>query len=211
MAQLFPKWTNSIPKWLLMVGPFLLIGNIAFVGYYFSPQYTDVGYMPEQPVPYSHRLHAGELGIDCRYCHVSVEQSPVSNIPPTQTCMNCHRLVMKDSKKLALIRNSSETGQPIHWVRVHNLPDYAFFNHAAHVNVGVGCINCHGPIHEMEEVWQAEPLSMSWCLDCHRNPVPSLRPPEEVTNMQWQPTAEWLAEAETMHVEPPQDCSGCHR
>lgn len=211
MAQLFPKWTNGIPKWLAVAGPAVLVLKVAFVWYYFSPEYTDVGYMPKQPVPYSHALHVGELGMDCRYCHVSVEVSGTSNIPPTQTCMNCHRLVATDSEVLEPVRSSWERGEPIRWVRVHNLPDYAYFNHAAHVNAGVGCINCHGPVHEMEEVWQAEPLSMGWCLDCHRNPKPSLRPVEEVTNMEWQPTAAWQASLENIHVEPPEDCSGCHR
>jgi len=211
VAQLFPKWINGIPKWLALAGPVIVILNLGFVWYYFSPEYTDVGYMPKQPVPYSHALHVGELGMDCRYCHVSVETSAISNIPPTQTCMNCHRLVSKDSDLLAPIRESWENKTPMRWVRVHNLADYAFFNHSVHVTAGVGCISCHGPVHEMEEVWQAEPLSMGWCLDCHRDPKPHLRPPSEITNMEWQPTAAWQAELENIHVEPPEDCSGCHR
>jgi hypothetical protein len=185
------------------------------VWYYGSPRYTDAGYRPEQPVPYSHALHVGDLGLDCRYCHVSVERSAVANVPPTQTCMNCHRVVLRDSAKLAPIRASLEQGKPMRWVRVHNLPDYAFFNHAAHVNAGVGCASCHGDIHRMEVVMQVQPLSMSWCLDCHRNPAPHLRPEDQVTNMDWFPPkdhAEFARKAILDRgIAPPVDCSGCHR
>ena len=146
-----------------------------------------MGYRPVQPVPYSHKLHVGELGLDCRYCHASVEISAVANVPPTQTCMNCHRLVKKDSAKLAPIRDSFPSGRPMHWIRVHKLPDYAYFTHRAHVAAGVGCVTCHGRIDEMETVTQMTPLSMSWCLDCHRNPGPNRRPVSEVTNMKWTP------------------------
>jgi hypothetical protein len=185
------------------------------VWYYGSPKYTDAGYRPEQPVPYSHALHAGELAIDCRYCHVSVESSPVANIPPTQTCMNCHKIVARDSVLLEPIRESFDSGRPMRWVRVHSLPGYAYFNHAVHVRAGVGCISCHGPIHEMEVVMQVEPLSMSWCLDCHRNPAPHLRPTDEVTNMEWVPPRDQAEFAQRAMLEknldPPLDCSGCHR
>jgi len=185
------------------------------VWYYGSPKYTDVGYRPEQPVPYSHALHVGQLGLDCRYCHFSVEVSPVATVPPTQTCMNCHKIVLRDSARLAPVRESFATGRPLRWVRVHNLPDYAVFNHAAHVRAGVGCASCHGDIHRMEVVMQVQPLSMSWCLDCHRNPVPHLRPAEEVTNMEWFPPqdqAEFARRAmDERQIAPPVDCSGCHR
>ena len=215
MAQLFPKWINRLPLYVAVAGP--LFGAIAVGGvwYYGSPRYTDVGYRPTQPVPYSHALHAGELAIDCRYCHVSVDVSPVANIPPTQTCMNCHTVILRDSEKLAPIRDSFATGKPMQWVRVHNLPDYAYFNHAVHIRAGVGCVSCHGKINEMEVVRQVEPLSMGWCLDCHRNPAQHLRPPGEVTNMEWFPPkdhAEFAANViEELHLAPPVDCSGCHR
>ncbi len=198
-----------------MAGP--LVGALAVGGvwYYGSPSYTDAGYAPVQPVPYSHALHAGELAIDCRYCHVSVETSPVANIPPTQTCMNCHKLVARDSELLAPIRESAATGRPMRWVRVHSLPGYAYFNHSAHVRAGVGCASCHGSIHEMEVVTQVEPLSMSWCLDCHRNPAPHLRPQAEVTNMTWLPSQDHAEFAQQAILDkglkPPVDCSGCHR
>jgi hypothetical protein len=188
---------------------------VGAVWYYGSPRYTDVGYAPKQPVPYSHKLHVGQLGLDCRYCHASVEVSPVSNIPPTQVCMNCHHVVKKDSEWLAPIRESLATGRPMRWIRVHDLPEYAFFNHASHVRAGVGCVSCHGRIDTMEVVTQVEPLSMGWCLDCHRNPTPHLRPVEEVTNMEWFPPsdqAELAMQAMTdLSIAPPVDCSGCHR
>ena len=215
MAQLFPRWLNRFPLYAAIAGP--LFGAIAVGGvwYYGSPKYTDAGYRPEQPVPYSHALHAGELAIDCRYCHVSVESSPVANIPPTQTCMNCHKIVARDSALLEPIRESFDSGRPMRWVRVHSLPGYAYFNHAVHVRAGVGCISCHGPIHEMEVVMQVQPLSMSWCLDCHRNPAPHLRPTDEVTNMEWFPPRDQAEFAQKAMLEknldPPLDCSGCHR
>jgi hypothetical protein len=187
----------------------------AAIWYYGSPKYTDVGYRPVQPVPYSHKLHAGELGIDCRYCHASVEVSSVANVPPTQTCMNCHTLVKRDSPLLEPIRTSATTGKPMQWVRVHEMPDYAYFTHRAHVAAGIGCVTCHGRIDQMDVVTQSQPLSMSWCLDCHRNPGEQRRPVSEVTNMKWAPPkdrAALAAQLEKEHpVNPPTACSGCHR
>jgi len=215
LAQIFPRWLNYLP---LVAGLSAPVAGALVVGgiwYYGSPEYTDVGYRPVQPVPYSHALHVGELGIDCRYCHASVERSAVANVPPTQVCMNCHHVVKRDSPLLAAVRESLASGKPLRWVRVHNLPDYAFFNHAAHVRAGVGCVSCHGRVDQMEVVTQAEPLSMSWCLDCHRNPAPRLRPPEEVTNMEWFPPrgqAQWASQTIAERgLAPPVDCSGCHR
>jgi hypothetical protein len=215
LAQILPRWANKIPLVAAIAGGVGSILVVAGVWYFFSPWYTDVGYRPIQPVPYSHRLHAGELGLDCRYCHASVEISPVANIPPTQTCMNCHRLVKRDSPSLAPIRDSAASGQPMRWIRVHKLPDYVYFQHSIHLAGGIGCATCHGRIDEMETVTQARPLSMSWCLDCHRDPGPSRRPVSEVTNMKWTPPADARALAIQLNTErpvnPPTDCSGCHR
>ena len=206
---------NRVALALALGGPALGLLAIAGAWYFFSPEFTDVGYAPEQPIPYSHELHVGQLGLDCRYCHVSVEVSPVSNIPPTQTCMNCHSVIKRDSELLAPLRESVAENKPLRWIRVHNLPDYAFFNHSIHVNAGVGCVSCHGNIDKMEVVTQAEPLSMGWCLDCHRDPAPHLRPTEEVTNMDWIPPrdhAEFAARTiEEKHLAPPEDCASCHR
>lgn len=164
---------------------------------------------------YSHKLHAGDLGMDCRYCHSNVESSPVAGIPPTQTCMNCHNLIKRDSEKIKPILASFESGKPIEWIRVHNLPDYAFFDHSVHFSAGVGCASCHGNVAQMEKVTQKEPLSMSWCLDCHRSPDNHLRPVNEVTNMKWTPPSNQAEFAASVKKErqlaPPEDCTGCHR
>jgi hypothetical protein len=215
VAQIFPKWSNKIPLYLLVFVVLGGIGTVGFVWYYFSPEYTDVGYRPEQPVPYSHKLHAGNLGMDCRYCHSSVEVSAKANVPPTQTCMNCHTLILTNSEKLLPVRESWNTGKPIEWVRVHKIADYAYFNHSVHVNAGIGCASCHGNVAEMEKVMQVKPLSMGWCLDCHRNPDEHLRPASEITNMDWVPPenqSELAARIkEEKNIAPPVDCSGCHR
>lgn len=215
MAQIFPEWTNRIPTLGALAGLLVVVVGIAGVWYYGSPEYTDVGYRPKQPVEYSHRLHAGELGIDCRYCHTSVESSARANVPPTRTCMNCHTMVKADSEKLALVRQSFQTGRPIEWVRVHDLPEYAYFDHSIHISNGVSCISCHGNVAQMEEVTLSKSLSMGFCLSCHRDPGPELRPLEEVTNMAWEKpdnheelVATWIRERD---LNPPEACSGCHR
>ena len=213
MAQIFPKWTNQVPRKIL-IGLIVLLNVLIFgVWYFFSPEYTDVGYAPEQPVPYSHKLHVDQLGLDCQYCHTNVFDSKYANIPATQTCMNCHNQVATDSDKLALVRESWETGAPIEWIRVHNLADYAYFNHSAHVSVGVGCESCHGRVDKMEVVYQNEPLSMSWCLDCHREPEKYIRPIDEVTTMGYEvenqlELGKELVEKNNIHA--PTYCQGCH-
>jgi hypothetical protein len=215
VAQIFPKWTNHLPVVFVVVVIFLLAGGSGFIWYYGSPQYTDVGYRPNQPIDYSHKVHAGDLGIDCRYCHTTVEISASANVPSTQTCMNCHTLVKPESEKLEPLMESWQTGKPLEWIRVHMLPDYAYFDHSAHISVGVGCVSCHGNVAEMEKVMQVETLSMSWCLDCHRNPDEHLRPVSEVTNMKWEAPENQLEFAARVikekNISPPVDCSGCHR
>jgi len=214
MAQIFPKWANQVPK-RLMISSIVLLNAIVFgVWYFFSPQYTDVGYQPTQPIAYSHKIHAGKLGIDCQYCHSQVFESKQANIPATQTCMNCHSQI--DSKRpdqIKKIRQSWKTGEPIEWVRVHNLPDYAYFDHSAHVNAGVGCESCHGRIDKMAEVRQVKPLSMSWCLDCHRNPEKNVRPVDEVTTMGYKPKNQLKMGKRLVaekNIHPPTYCQGCH-
>ena len=190
-------------------------GAITAFALYISPYNQSVGYAPEQPIPYSHKLHAGDLGIDCLYCHVNVEQSAVAMVPPAETCMNCHAEVLKDNPNILPILESYETGKPIEWERIHRLPEYAYFNHAVHVNRGVGCADCHGRIDHMEVVYQAEPLSMGWCLDCHRNPENYLRPLDRITDMAWEADDQEALGLElkaAMNINPPtSDCSGCHR
>ncbi len=215
MAVIFPRWTNHLPLVLGVAGPIAGAVVVGAIWYWFSPQYTDVGYQPAQPVAFSHRQHAGELGIDCRYCHNTVEKAAHAAIPPAATCMNCHATIQKDSDKLALVRESYETGKPIEWIRVHMLPDYAFFDHSVHVAAGVGCASCHGRIDTMDVVRQVEPLSMAWCLECHKDPEPRLRPKHKVTDMaydtaraSYDPHKDALR---TRQPEAPIHCSGCHR
>ncbi|MBI68677.1 MAG: cytochrome C [Phycisphaerae bacterium] len=188
------------------------------VAYGFSPDTLDVGYMPDQPIPFSHKVHAGELGIDCRYCHNTVEYTAHAAVPPSETCMNCHAQIHPQSQKLEPLFESYETGMPIEWVRVHDLPQYAYFDHSAHVNRGVSCVECHGRVDTMEVVYQHETLSMGWCLSCHRNPEPHVRNPSLVTQLDWGldlTKEERVKEGEywinANHLNPNQDCSTCHR
>jgi len=210
----FPKWVNLLKPGLvvgLVAGPLYVLGVFALAA---SPKTTDVGYQPKQPLPYSHAVHAGKLGIDCRYCHTTVETAAAAALPPTQTCMNCHATILADSEKLLPVRESYATGMPVEWIRVHDLPDYVYFNHSAHVRRGVGCVSCHGRVDRMEEVYQAETLSMGWCLACHRAPEQHLRPVELVTAMSWQTEDPLKTGAELRqkyNIHPSTDCSTCHR
>jgi hypothetical protein len=183
----FPRWANyALPAIAVMAAGGMFYLPVA-VGLGFSPKTTAVGYAPDQPVPYSHALHVGKLGLDCRYCHNTVESTPFASLPPTQTCINCHANIKTESPALKPIRESWATGKPVQWTKIHDLPDYAYFNHSAHVNRGVGCVSCHGRIDQMDVVMQVQPLSMGWCLDCHRQPERHLRPKDQVTNMAWLP------------------------
>ena len=190
MGNFFPRWSNYLPIKLLLCLGFAGFAVACAMAYYFTPKYTRVGYMPGQPVAFDHSIHAGQLGMDCRYCHSFVEESPHSNVPTTQTCVNCHSQIQKDNPKLAPVRESMETGEPIEWVQVHQTPDYVYFNHSVHVARGVSCQRCHGQVNEMEVVEHAKPHSMGWCLDCHRNPEENLRPVREVLNLDWSPKDE---------------------
>lgn len=213
----FPKWVNvgfNLAVGGLLLGGMYVVGMAVFVA---APGTQRVGYAPKQPIAFSHQLHAGELGMDCRYCHNTVEESAQASIPPTQTCMNCHANIRRDSEKLIPVRESHSTGMPVPWVRVHDLPDFAYFDHSAHVNRGIGCVSCHGRIDKMEVVNQDQPLTMGWCLDCHRNPEPHLRPLDEITTMDYVPEdQEDLGERlkEKFRIRDSEelvDCSLCHR
>jgi len=188
MANIFPRSINWLPLQILIcVG---LLGAVApvVIWHYFTPKYTRVGFEPSQPVPFDHSLHVTQVGLDCRYCHNQVEVSSHSNVPSNATCYNCHgNGVAMESPKLANVRAAGTDGTPIKWRRVHALPDYAYFNHAVHVNRGVSCQSCHGNVNEMEVVRHDQPLSMGWCLDCHRNPEDKLRPLDKITDFQYDP------------------------
>lgn len=211
----FPRWTNSLRNLIAAAAVLVPLYLVVLVGFGLSPRTTAVGYTPEQPVPYSHALHVGQLGIDCRYCHTTVESAAFAALPPTQTCMNCHLWIRAESPKLLPVRESHATGLPIRWVKVHDLPDYVYFDHSAHVSRGVSCVSCHGRVDRMEVVSQVEPLSMAWCLDCHRDPDRHLRPPEFVTRLDWTPAGDPAELGRTLrrnyNINPSTDCSTCHR
>lgn len=225
MTVLFPKWTNRLPA-ILALGAAAAALSVTFVVYFwFSPKNTDVGYEPYQPIPYSHKLHAGSLGMDCRYCHRNVEDGAAASIPDTDTCYGCHGAgkgqIRNASPKLQLLYTSYDQDKPLEWVKVHLLPQYAYFNHAVHMRANVGCKSCHGRVDQMETVMQVQPLSMGWCLECHRDPTPHLRPLDvKVTDMEWEPTADSIAAARQRlswsgdaapELNPPTHCSACHR
>jgi len=213
----FPKWTNTLRPALAagLVGIPLYL--VVLIAYGTHARTTAVGYEPRQPVPYSHALHAGQLGIDCRYCHSTVEKAGMAALPPTQTCMNCHQKIWANSDKLRPVRESFATGMPIPWIKVHDLPDYVYFNHGAHVASGVGCATCHGRIDKMEVVRQAQPLTMGWCLDCHRHAEKYLRPVGDVARMDWTPPSNEDQAAlgrrlqNLARIHPSTDCATCHR
>lgn len=217
----FPKWTNQLPI-LIGVPVVLAVLAGAFVFYYYGTfNHTDVGYAPKQPIAFSHQLHAGQLGVDCRYCHTEVEKAAHANLPGTDTCMNCHAVITKGSRtgtaEIAKIKASADTGKPIPWVRIHRLADYAHFDHSRHVQSGVACVTCHGRIDRMETVHQVQPLNMGWCLECHRKPDAALRPTSEVTRMNWKVgdgtnAADFGKKLREAHgIAPRQDCNTCHR
>lgn len=214
---LFPGWIDRarpLAGAVLAIVPAYLIGLLYYGAW---PTATNTGYSPEQPGAYSHAQHAGELGIDCRYCHNTVETSSYAAVPPTATCMNCHALIATDSRDLLPIRESAASGAAVPWVRVHDLPDFVYFDHRAHVSRGVGCVSCHGRIDRMERVYQVETLSMGWCLDCHRDPGRNLRPREFIATMDWVPGEDpavlqaRLLKRYNIPEQASTDCSTCHR
>ncbi len=212
---LFPRWSNKVPALVAAVAVLGLSSIAGAFWYYGTNKYFEVGYQPVQPVEFSHKIHAGNLGLDCRYCHNTVERSSFAAVPPSGTCMNCHARVKTDSPLLLPLYDAVAQGKPVPWIRVHNLPDYVYFDHSAHLAAGVGCSSCHGRIDQMPRVTQLAPLTMGWCLECHRNPGPNIRAAADLTNMAWQPKENvpegpvTLASGRVAH--PPTHCSGCHR
>jgi hypothetical protein len=189
----------------------ILVWVVPVMGYNTQEKYT-----PPQPVPFSHRHHVSGLGLDCRYCHTTVEISQNAGIPATETCMTCHSQIWTNASILAPVRQSLAEGKPLRWTRVYTLPDYVYFDHSIHIAKGVGCTECHGPIGDMALTWKATSLYMSWCLDCHRNPAPHLRPQDQVFNPHWQrtpdtPSGDKLMAAYHIHPETLADCGVCHR
>lgn len=219
MAQIFHRSTNTIARVTLFSALFLVAAALAVGGAIArSPYMTNENIAREQPVQFSHKHHVGDDGMDCRYCHTTVETSAVAGIPPTKTCMNCHSLLFADSPYLEPIRESFRTGKSIEWVKVQRLADFAYFDHSIHVNKGVGCSTCHGQINQMPLVWQASSLQMEWCLGCHRQPEAFLRARDQVFNMDWKAPVDQLEQGRRLAKEYNlrstavlTSCSTCHR
>jgi hypothetical protein len=218
MPQVFRPSTNTFSRVSIFGAVFFigaLLWGLALINR--SSYVTRAGVAREQPVPFSHRHHAGQLGIDCRYCHTSVERSSYAGVPPTKTCMNCHSQIWVDSPMLEPVRASFRTNRSIRWIKVHDLPDFVYFNHSIHVNKGVGCVSCHGRIDLMNLTWQENSMQMEWCLNCHRHPEQYLRPREQVFNMTWTPPTDQttlgreLLKQYDVQVTHLTDCSTCHR
>jgi hypothetical protein len=216
MAQVFHRSTNTIAK-ASLYGAVVFVGLAGWVLLTLarSPYVTRQGVVQKQPVPFSHDHHTAGLGIDCRYCHTSVEDSAFAGIPPTQTCIGCHKLIWTNAELLEPVRESWRTGEPIVWRRIHDLPDFVYFNHSIHVAKGVSCYTCHGPVNEMPLMYQKASLLMEWCLDCHRAPEKYVRPREEVFNFRWQPEEpqEVLGArlVEEYDIHSMTNCTTCHR
>src|ERR1035437_11154500 len=193
MPQIFHPSTNTFSR-LSICGALFAVAAVAWgVALINRSSYvTRAGVARDQPVPFSHRHHAGELGIDCRYCHAFVERSAIAGIPPTKTCMNCNSQIWVDSPMLEPVRASFRTDKSIEWIKVHDLPDFVYFNHSIHVRQGIGCVSCHGRVDRMNLMWQESSLQMEWCLNCHRHPEQYVRPRDEVFNMEWQPPTDQL-------------------
>jgi hypothetical protein len=219
MPQIFHRSFNFISR--LSLSALVFLSGLALTGVLVvarSPYITNQRVTRDQPVQFSHKHHVGDDGIDCRYCHTSVETSAYAGIPPTKTCMNCHSVLFNNVGYLEPVRESYRTDQSIHWVKVHRLADYVYFNHSIHIHKGIGCSSCHGAVNEMPLIFQASPLTMQWCLDCHRNPQVNLRPQEEIFNMNWKAPAnqeevgeKLAADNKLRSTNELTSCSTCHR
>ncbi len=213
---IFPKWTNRIPKFLITLGVLGFVGVVSAFYFLAAPDFIESGYEPAQPNPFSHKVHAGNLGLDCRYCHSNVERSSVAGVPATETCMNCHRFVRWDTPTIRQVTGQWSANVPFQWTRVHRLPDFAYFSHQPHVRAGLECAACHGDVASMDRMRVVAPMSMGWCLNCHRN-----LDKQKVTK-QFTSTVSWESPRAVGHkviwsgtrtqLNPPKvDCSGCHR
>jgi hypothetical protein len=216
MAQLFRPSANSIAKFSIAAAVILVCSTIG-IAYAIDrgPWITDVGVAPVQPIYFSHKHHVKDDGIDCRYCHTSVENSGYAGLPPTETCMSCHSQIWNNATVTEPIRQSWATGKSIEWTRVHDLPDYVYFNHSIHIAKGVGCSTCHGQINEMPWVYKVNTLYMNWCVNCHRNPAAYVRPKSEIFSMDYKvPSNQAELGAKLVkeyHVQSLTDCATCHR
>lgn len=218
MSQIFHPNVNIIAR-IMLLGGILIVAALGGLMYLFvkSPYLTEVGLAKEQPVPFNHNQHVVEVGLDCRYCHSSVETTDFAGIPPTEACMGCHSQVASEALTLAPMRASLENNQPLEWIRVHDLADFVYFNHGIHVSQGIGCETCHGRVDQMTTVAKVETLQMDWCLGCHRAPERFVRPRDQVFTMGWEPPPDQEAAGAQLvadygiKVDQLTDCSICHR
>jgi Cytochrome c7 and related cytochrome c len=216
MRALFPPWSDTIFRICLVLA---VAGVVAvpttMMIWVRTPYVTNQGDPVEQPVAFDHRHHVRDDGVGCLYCHYEATRSKNAGVPPTAICMNCHGQVWQESERLAPVRESWFRREPIRWRRVHQLPQFVYFDHSAHLSHGVGCSECHGRVDLMAQVYAVEPLTMQWCLECHTDPAPHLRPESEVANADWVPDRPRReigdAVARELHVDPPVSCTGCHR
>ncbi|EKV31778.1 Molybdopterin oxidoreductase subunit protein [Caenispirillum salinarum AK4] len=219
MAQVFKPSADIILRAVILIIVIAVIVTVVSGWlYWHSGWLTDVAEAPEQPVPFSHRHHAGDLNIDCRYCHYTGEETAKAGLPTSETCMTCHSQLWTEAEALRPVRQAYTEGRPLWWQRVVDSPDFVYFNHAAHLDVGVGCTTCHGPVQEMALTYESHAYTMGWCLDCHRDPAPNLRPEGAVTAFDWRPRTglseterQALLEARDVHPERLTDCYTCHR
>lgn len=216
MAQIFHPGTNTLSR-VSLFGAVLFLAGLAWVGgeLYRSPYVTGVGSPLEQPVPFSHKHHVRDDGIDCRYCHTSVETSPFAGLPATKVCLSCHTQIWPEAPMLEPVRKSFRENRPLQWTRVHHVPQFVYFDHRIHIHKGIGCTTCHGPVGDMPLTWQSATLHMRWCLDCHEAPEKFIRPRTEIYNIDWQPPVDQLARGRELvqdyHVQSLIDCYTCHR
>jgi hypothetical protein len=216
VAQIFSRRFGTLAKFTLLGALAAVIGMVALWRMLTDEPY-DQHEAVEQPVPFSHKHHVGDVGLDCRYCHAAVETSATAGIPPISTCMTCHSQLFTDQAVLRPVIQSWQSGMPFHWQRVHALPQFAYFNHSIHVAKGVGCVTCHGRLDEMPLTERESSLSMKWCLDCHRAPAKNLRPAQEIFSMTWQPSGDAQALGRQLlahykiNTARLTDCSVCHR
>jgi|SRR5262245_26911074 len=219
MPQLFHRSANTLARVSLVVGLLLAGGGLWLILELSRSPYVTQAFVPrEQPVQFSHKHHVGDDGIDCRYCHQTVETAASAGLPATKTCMNCHSQLFSNSPYLEIVRDSWRTERPIKWTRVHDLPDFAYFNHSIHVNKGVGCSSCHGRVDLMPLMWNTSSLQMEWCIECHRNPEKVLREQKDITNMEWEAPKDQAERGKALaakyNLQPTTvltSCSTCHR
>ncbi|QDU98090.1 cytochrome c3 family protein [Lignipirellula cremea] len=219
MPQIFHPSMNTVARVSIFGAAFVVAGALGLLMLIVrSPYVTEVGVVRDQPAPFSHKHHVGDIGLDCRYCHTAAEDSSFAGVPPTKTCMNCHSQLFTDSVLLEPVRESFRTGEPLAWTRVHDLPDFAYFDHSIHLHKGVACVTCHGPVNEMPLMWRENTLHMQWCLDCHRHPEDFVGLREEVFSPLAEPLAVRTGDIDAAHdlletymIKSKTSCSTCHR